>query len=59
MPSSCKSECACKDPEAKENETPYKPDIEASGIDDEDDDDDDKGEGSGSDEEGQFRTSTR
>ncbi len=59
MPSSCKAECACKDPEAKENETPYKPEMEASGIDDEGDDDDDKEEGSGSDEERQSKATTR
>ena len=42
-PRDCKSECACKDPDAKENE--------ASGLDDEDDEDDgEKPEGSGSDD---------
>lgn len=51
MPSSCKSACDCKDPDAIENQ-------EGRGEDDEDDDDDaDKSEESGS-EEGQYKTST-
>lgn len=49
MPIDCKSECACKDPDAKENEGPSNGG--ASGVDDEDDEDDgEKPEGSGSDE---------
>ena len=42
----CKSECVCKDPNAKENEG-------ASGVDDEGDEDDgEKSDGSGSDDRG-------
>lgn len=48
-PNDCKSECACKDPDAKENEGSRTGG--ASGVDDEDDEDDgEKSEGSGSDE---------
>lgn len=49
MPNDCKSECACKDPDAKENEGSRNGG--ASGVDDEDDEDDgEKPEGSGSDD---------
>lgn len=54
MPSSCTSDCACKDPEARENGGFVNEG--SSGVDDEDDDGD-KPEGSG--EETQSRTSTR
>lgn len=47
--SDCKSECACKDPDARENEEPTNEG--GSGVDDEDDEEDgEKPEGSGSDD---------